>query len=74
MTSFRVDYPIPARNPKPIPLSSRVVGVAGLAILFGNYRGAGPKQSCFRISARRARQKFAVKHVKIIMGMIELHV
>jgi hypothetical protein len=38
--------------------------VAGLAILFGNYRGAGPKQELLPHLSEARTAKFAVKHVK----------
>jgi hypothetical protein len=38
--------------------------VAGLAILFGNYRGAGPKQELLPHLSEARTAKFAVKHVE----------
>jgi hypothetical protein len=40
--------------------------VAGLAILFGNYRGAGPKQELLPHLSEARTAKFAVKHVKYV--------
>ena len=57
MTSFRVTVPF-LRGP------SSVVGVAALAILFGNYRGARPKQELLPHLSEARTAKFAVKHVK----------
>ena len=58
MTSFRVTVPFLRAPP------GSVVGVAGLAILFGNYRGAGPKQELLPHLSEVRTAKFAVKHVK----------
>jgi hypothetical protein len=60
MTSFRVTVPF-LRGPE-TPISS-VVG-AGLTVLFGNYRGAGPKQELLTHLSEARTAKFAVKHVK----------
>jgi hypothetical protein len=57
MTSFRVTVQF-LRGP------GSVVGVAGLAILFGNYRGARPKQELLPHLSEARTAKFAVKHVK----------
>jgi hypothetical protein len=38
--------------------------VAGLAILFGNHKGAGPKQELLPHLSKARTAKFAVKHVK----------
>jgi hypothetical protein len=56
MTSFRVAVPF-LRGP------SSVVGVAGLAILFGNYGGARPKQELLPHIGEARTTIFAVKHV-----------
>jgi hypothetical protein len=53
MASFRVTVPF-LRGP------GSVVGVAGLAILFGNYRGARPKQELLPHLSEARTAKFAV--------------
>ena len=63
MTSFRVTIPF-LRGPQTYTPISRVVGVAGLAILFWNYGGAGPKQELLPHLSEARTAKFAVKHVK----------
>jgi hypothetical protein len=57
MTSFRMTVPF-LREP------GSVVGMAGLAILFGNYRGARPKQELLPHLSEARTAKFAVKQVK----------
>lgn len=63
MTSFRVTVPF-LRGPKTYAPISGVVGVAGLAILVENYRGARPKQELLPHLSEACTAKFAVKHVK----------
>jgi len=63
MTSFRVTVPF-LRGPQTYTPISPVVGVAGLAILFGNYSGAGPKQELLPHLGEASTAKFVVKRVK----------
>jgi hypothetical protein len=63
MTSVRVSVPF-LRGPQAYTPVSSVVGVAGLAIPFGNHRGARPKQELLPHLGEAGTAKFAIKHVK----------
>ena len=63
MTSSRVTIPFP-QGPQSYTTISGVIGAAGLANLFGNHRGARPKQELLPHLSEARAAKFAVKYVK----------